>query len=251
MQSNFHIAAFYEFKDMATLGALEEVRAALRALMIEFNVTGTMILATEGFNAALCGEQGQLQNFLRRAESVLATTFKVKLSAHTERPLHKTEVKIKPEIVTLKKDVDIELGKGTHVTPEEWNKLLERDDVLVLDTRNYYEFKSGTFEGAIDPGTTKFSELPQFVEENLKDELDRPVAMFCTGGIRCEKFAPYMRSLGFRNVFQLEGGILKYLEEIPAERSKWKGECFIFDERRSVDSELKQGTNPDYSQEKK
>ena len=120
--------------------------------------------------------------------------------------------------------------------------------MILLDTRNDYEFRTGTFVGAINPETEKFSELPGFVEQNLDPKVHKKVAMFCTGGIRCEKFAPYMRSLGFENVFQLEGGILKYLEVVPPDAHKWEGECFIFDERRSVDRSLNKGSAPDLSQ---
>jgi UPF0176 protein len=135
------------------------------------------------------------------------------------------------------------------VGAEEWNQLISDPETLVLDTRNHYEVKNGSFVGAVDPKTTKFSELPGFVAENFDPTKQKKVAMYCTGGIRCEKLAPYLKSKGFENVFQLKGGILKYLETIPKEESLWEGECFVFDDRVTVDAELKKGTRPDHSLE--
>ena len=145
-------------------------------------------------------------------------------------------MRVKPEIVTLKRTVDLDLSEGTKVSPAEWNEIISDEDVYVLDTRNEYEVEFGTFAGAVDPKTRKFSDLPQFVAENLDPAKHRRVAMFCTGGIRCEKFAPYMKGLGFEEVYQLEGGILRYLEEVPADESLWQGECFVFDGRIAVGS---------------
>jgi UPF0176 protein len=156
-------------------------------------------------------------------------------------------VKVKPEIVTLKQKVEIERGAGTHVSPRKWNELLRDEEVFVLDTRNDYEFQVGSFRRAVNPKTEKFSDLPRFVEENLDPEKHKKVAVFCTGGIRCEKFAPFLKQRGFAEVYQLEGGILKYLEEIPEPESLWDGECFVFDLRVSVDENLKKGTAPDLS----
>jgi UPF0176 protein len=157
-------------------------------------------------------------------------------------------VKIKPEIVTLKQQVDISLGQGTHVKPADWNDLIADPETLVLDARNEYEFLSGTFHNAVDPHIDKFSELPEYVAKNLDPDKHKRVAMFCTGGIRCEKFAPYMKQIGFGDVYQLEGGILKYLEEVPADESLWEGECFVFDERITVGPDLEKGVGPDHSQ---
>ncbi|HNQ15725.1 MAG TPA: rhodanese-like domain-containing protein, partial [Pyrinomonadaceae bacterium] len=134
---------------------------------------------------------------------------------------------------------------------QDWNELIKRDDVLLLDTRNHYEYRVGTFPGAVDPHTDRFSDLPGFVEANLDPGRIRNVAMFCTGGIRCEKFVPYMKGLGFENVYQLDGGILKYLEVVPAEESLWEGECFVFDERITIGSDLRKGEAPDFSAEMK
>jgi UPF0176 protein len=216
--------------------------------MASHSIKGTFILAEEGFNATVCGKPGDVESLVAAAETLLNTSLVLKSSYHAESPFRKIDVKIKPEIVTLKQAVDITAGEGTYVPAERWNDLISDPAVLVLDTRNDYEFMNGTFERAINPKTEKFSDLPEFVAENLDPERHTKVAMFCTGGIRCEKFAPYMKQLGFKEVFQLEGGILRYLEEVPVEESLWRGECFVFDDRRTVDEELKKGTGPDYSQ---
>ncbi len=245
-EGQIQIIAFYEFKDLSAVADLLDIKEGLRSLLRELGVRGTIILANEGYNGMICGEVGQVSDFIARAEKILDTNLIVKSSYFSEAPFRKIDVKIKPEIVTLKKPVDISLGRGTHVKPREWNKLISDPNTIVLDTRNDYEFQTGTFKGAINPNTKKFSELPEFVAENL--DPNKPVAMFCTGGIRCEKFAPYLKQIGFKEVFQLEGGILKYLEETPVEEMLWDGECFVFDERVTLDKHLQKGTGPDYSQ---
>ncbi|MEO7674544.1 MAG: rhodanese-like domain-containing protein, partial [Pyrinomonadaceae bacterium] len=174
-----------------------------------------------------------------------------KSSFHSASPFRKHEVKIKPEIVTLKQLVDISKGAGTHVAAKDWNEVISDPEVFVLDTRNDYEYKNGSFRSAVNPETSKFSELPDFVAKSLDPITHAKIAMFCTGGIRCEKFAPYLKSLGFAEVFQLQGGILKYLEEVPKEAQLWEGECFVFDERRTLTNELGQGSGPDHSQRHK
>lgn len=241
------IAAFYEFKplDVERLGGL---KLEIKELMARTGVRGTVIVAAEGYNGMVCGDSGQMAEFLTSLSGILETTINYKASHHHRAPFRKIDVKIKPEIVTLKKDVDISLGTGTHVPPKAWNDLISDPETLVLDARNDYEYRSGTFPRAINPGVTKFSDLPAYVAETLDEAKHKRVAMFCTGGIRCEKFAPYLKQMGFAEVFQLEGGILKYLEEIEAERSLWQGECFVFDERVTVGHDLKKGSSPDHSQ---
>lgn len=240
------IIAFYEFKDLAEVGDLSAIKESFKDLLRDIGVRGTIILATEGYNGMVCGSAEQITHFVERAEDILGTKLVVKSSFFDKAPFRKIDVKIKPEIVTLKKPVDISLGRGTHVNAAEWNKIISDENTIVLDTRNDYEFRTGTFKGAINPQTEKFSDLPAFVAENL--DPNKRVAMFCTGGIRCEKFAPYLKQIGFKEVFQLEGGILKYLEETPIEEMLWDGECFVFDERVTVDKKLRKGTGPDHSQ---
>ena len=152
-----------------------------------------------------------------------------------EDPFYRSKVKLKKEIVTIGvAGVDPNKQAGTYVNPVDWNALIADPDVLLIDTRNDYEVALGTFEGAADPGTSSFGEFPKFVGENLDPARHRKVAMFCTGGIRCEKASSYMQSQGFREVYHLKGGILKYLEEVPKEQSKWQGDCFVFDHRVAV-----------------
>jgi UPF0176 protein len=245
------IISFYEFKDMTVVGDLPGVKAELRELFNRLGIRGTIILAEEGYNGMVGGTEAAIGRFLVEARGVFKSDIRSKHSTAESAPFRKIDIKIKPEIVTLKKGVDISLGKGTHVEPAEWNTVIADRETLVLDTRNHYEFTTGTFRNAVNPGTTKFSELPAFVEQNLDPRVHKNVAMFCTGGIRCEKFAPYMKQLGFENVYQLKGGILKYLEEVPAEASLWEGECFVFDERITVDHGLNKGAQPDHSQRRK
>lgn len=248
MSEEFQIIAFYEFKEMAELGDLVSKKDHLKAAMLETGVRGTVIIANEGYNGMICGTTDAIKSFRAAAEQILATTLVVKSSFNAAAPFRKIDVKIKPEIVTLKKSVDISLGAGTHVGPDEWNKIITDPETFVLDTRNDYEYQTGTFKNAVNPNTEKFSDLPQFVAENLDPVRHKRVAMFCTGGIRCEKFAPYMKQIGFDEVFQLEGGILKYLENTSSETSLWEGECFVFDERVTVDANLEKGTKQDLSQ---
>jgi len=246
---SFRIITFYEFKRFAS-EQLPEMMTALRQSMKAHSIKGTIILAEEGFNSTVCGEPPSVERFISDTETILDTTLTFKSSFHDACPFRKIDVKIKPEIVTLKKPVDIAKGVGTHVDAARWNEIISDPSVVVLDTRNDYEFMNGTFERAINPHVEKFSDLPAFVEENLDPNVHEKVAMFCTGGIRCEKFAPYLKGLGFKQVFQLDGGILRYLEQTPAEDSLWNGECFVFDDRRTVDENLEKGIGPDYSQTK-
>ncbi len=242
------IISFYEFKELGEPGSLASVKQSLKDAMLRFDVRGTIIIAGEGYNGMVCGLSEDLLDFVMQVETILNTKLVTKSSFTDIAPFRKTDVRIKPEIVTLKKEVDISLGAYTHVRSQEWNRIISDPETLILDTRNDYEYKTGTFEGALNPEISKFSELPEFVAANLDPVRHKRVAMFCTGGIRCEKFAPYMRSLGFPEVFQLEGGILKYLEETSPAESLWKGECFVFDERITVDANLQKGTATDLSQ---
>jgi UPF0176 protein len=242
------IITFYGFKDMCSAGDLIELRDQLRESMREHDILGTIIIAEEGFNASVCGAHSDIAEFVQIASAVLQTGFEFKSSYHDVAPFKKIDVKVKPEIVTLKKPVEISNGVGTHVKPEDWNDLIADPDVFVLDTRNDYEFRSGTFDRAVNPGTEKFSDLPHFITENLDPGTHKKIAMFCTGGIRCEKFAPYMKGLGFENVYQLEGGILKYLETVPPKKQLWRGECYVFDKRVSVNERLEKGVSGDLSQ---
>lgn len=244
----YKIAAFYRFQEFRK-DRLPGFRDKIRALMRENGILGTVILAEEGVNSTVCGTESAIDTFVSRLSATLGVPLSPKYSFVDSPPFRKVDVKVKPEIVTLKKEVDLALGAGTHISAAEWNDMISDPDVVVLDTRNEYEFRTGTFRNAINPSTEKFSDLPEFVSQNLDPAKHKKVAMFCTGGIRCEKFAPYMRSLGFESVFQLEGGILKYLEEVAPSAQLWDGECYIFDRRVTVDKTLRPGGSPDLSQD--
>lgn len=215
--------------------------------MLENSIFGTILIAEEGFNSTVCGRSEDIEKFITKAEKILDTKLSYKSSFHEKIAFKRVKVKIKKEIVTLKKKVEIEKGIGTHVSSREWNEIISDPETIVLDARNDYEYRIGTFRNAVNPKTRSFNELPKFVEKNFDPEKHKKIAMFCTGGIRCEKFAPFMKSLGFENVYQLEGGILKYLEETPPDESLWQGECFVFDERITVDEKLEKGSEEDIS----
>lgn len=243
----FKVVTFYKF---IPLPDLETKSDSLRAAMRAFSIKGTIVLADEGFNSTISGDEKNIQYFLIDAEKILGCGIDYKSSFHSETPFRKIDVKIKPEIVTLKREVDVSLGDGTHVEASEWNALISDPEILVLDARNDYEVMNGSFPSAVNPHTEKFSELPDYVAENLDPAKHKQIAMYCTGGIRCEKFAPYLKAKGFENVYQLKGGILKYLEDIDPAESLWQGECFVFDDRRTVDHKLEKGVQEDYSQAK-
>lgn len=242
--SEFQIITFYEFKPMQDLNKTKKL---LISAMEENFVSGTIILAEEGFNSTVSGKPENIRQFVTAAEAILDAKLNYKSSFHDKTPFRRALVKIRKEIVTLRKKVEIQKGIGTHVAPKEWNKVITDEKVFLLDARNDYEYRVGTFRGAVNPKIRKFSELPRFIEENLNPEKHKKIAMFCTGGIRCEKFAPYLKQIGFENVFQLEGGILKYLEEVSPEESLWEGECFVFDDRITVDENLRKGSARDFS----
>jgi len=232
---------------MTALGSLESVRDRLRLLMRESSIKGIVILAAEGFNSTVCGPATNISAFAEAAERILDSEIRFKSTFHHENPFRRVDVKIKPEIVTFKKHVNTVSESGTHVPPERWNEIISDPATTIIDARNDYEFRTGTFQRAINPGTARFSELPDFVEANLDPERHKKIATFCTGGVRCEKFVPYLKSLGFDEVYQLDGGVLRYLEEIPPADSLWEGECFVFDSRVSVDEKLQKGESEDLS----
>lgn len=239
---SYQVITFYEFKE---LDNLEEMKIKLKEAMIEFSILGTILIAEEGFNSTISGLPENLTNFFKILEETFQTNLKYKTSFHSEQPFLKAKVRIKKEIVMLRQKVKIEKGIGTHAKPSDWNSIISDKQTIVLDTRNDYEVEIGTFKGAINPKIEKFSDLPKFVAENFNPTEHKRIAMFCTGGIRCEKFAPFMREQGFEEVYQLEGGILKYLEETPENESLWEGDCFVFDDRIALNHKLQKGTSQD------
>lgn len=239
-QNEFHVAALYRF---CRLDRFEELRAPLAAFCCERGVKGTLLLAREGINGTVAGSEEAIAGLIGWLEAVPEFAgLEVKFSRAAEMPFHRMKVRLKREIVTMGVEgIDPLKSVGAYVEPNEWNALIADPDTIVVDTRNDYEVSIGTFSGAVDPQTKSFREFPAWVE-NHRDELEgRKVAMFCTGGIRCEKATAYVKSLGIDEVFHLRGGILKYLEEVPVEKSLWEGECFVFDERVSVSHGLAEG----------
>lgn len=248
MAMNYQIITFYEFKKLC---GLDEIKKCLKSAMADFSIYGTFIIAEEGFNSTVCGKITDIENFITVVEKIFDTKIIYKSSFHDEITFKRQKVKIKKEIVTLRKNVDISKGIGTHIKSKDWNEILNDKEMIVLDTRNDYEYKVGTFKGAINPRVGSFNELPEFIEKNLDPAEHKKIALFCTGGIRCEKFAPYLKERGFAEVYQLEGGILRYLEAISSDESLWEGECFVFDERIAVDENLRKGNAEDFSLENK
>ena len=236
----FRVAALYRF---ARLDAFEELRAPLAAFCCERGIKGTLLLAREGINGTVAGSEADIAALIAHLEALEGLAgLEVKYSVAAEMPFHRMKVRLKREIVTMGVgDIDPTTSAGTYVAPADWNALISEPDTIVIDTRNAYEVSIGTFTGAIDPATASFREFPAWVEVHRAELEGRKVAMFCTGGIRCEKATAYVKSLGFEDVFHLKGGILKYLEDVPPEQSLWQGECFVFDERVSVSHGLAEG----------
>ena len=238
----FHVAALYKFTKIADP---QKLRDRLLPKMRNLGISGTIICAPEGINGTIAGGKIALEKIVAfLGEEAALPPEDVKWSTAAQQPFKKCKVKLKPEIVTLREDnIDSANETGDFVTPAQWNEILENPDIIVLDTRNFYETEIGTFKGAIDPKTDSFTDFPDFIEKHLNPDINKEVAMFCTGGIRCEKASAYMRKQGFEKIYQLHGGILKYLEDVPEEDSLWEGECFVFDDRVAIAHGLKEGTS--------
>lgn len=239
--SKFVICALYHF---VILEDFENLRDPLHKVMEDNSVKGTLLLAKEGINGTIAGAREGIDTVLNwlRSDPRLAKVDS-KESYDDEIPFYRTRVKLKKEIVTMGiETIDPKQIVGTYVEPKEWNDLISDPDVLLVDTRNDYEVAIGSFKNAINPETEVFRQFPKFVEENLDVKKHKKVAMFCTGGIRCEKSTAFLKTQGFEEVYHLQGGILKYLEVVPAEESLWEGECFVFDNRVAVNHDLEKGS---------
>lgn len=237
---SYKVVAFYRFVSLETL---PDHQAALKNFCLENGIFGTTLLAPEGVNGTMAGPDAAIdaltdyldQHFgIRQGE--------VKYSRADNMPFERVKIKLKREIITMKQPEAADPTKrvGTYVSVQEWDALVNDPDVVLLDTRNTYETELGIFKNAIDPKIETFKEFPQYVAENLDPTKHKKIAMFCTGGIRCEKASAYMLSQGFETVYHLKGGILKYLEEIPQEQSSWEGSCFVFDERIALEHGLEE-----------
>ncbi len=236
----WRVAALYRF---APLDGFADLREPIADLCRAHGIKGTLLLAAEGINGTIAGSDEAVAAVVAHLESIDGLTgLEVKYSRASAMPFHRMKVRLKKEIVTMGvAGLDPRRSVGAYVEPADWNALIADPDTVVIDTRNDYEVAIGTFRRAIDPHTASFREFPEWVLARREELAGRKVAMFCTGGIRCEKATAYVKSLGIDEVFHLKGGILKYLEEVPAAESLWDGECFVFDERVSVAHGLAEG----------
>lgn len=236
-----NVVSFYRFVDVADPAVLK--KALLRECE-KGDLLGTILVAPEGVNGTLAGDASEIRSVFAWLEDRLGLD--KPLDGHWteagEAPFRRMRVRVKKEIVALgRPDIRPDRGTGQYVSVQEWNRLIADPETLVIDTRNHYEYEVGTFLNAVDPGTDSFREFPDYASQLADEDRDRPLAMFCTGGIRCEKATALMLELGFRQVFHLEGGILKYLEEVGDDDNLWQGECFVFDTRVAVDRDRAEG----------
>ena len=234
------ICALYKF---TRLDDFEAIQIPLKSFLNSLAIRGTLLLAREGINGTISGSKDNIEKVLDYLQSdARFQGIDFKYSYSEKIPFKRLKVKLKKEIVTMGlKEIDPTHSVGTYVKPKDWNDLINDPDVVLIDTRNNYEYEIGSFKGAINPKTETFREFPKFTKNNLEKYRNKKIAMFCTGGIRCEKSTAYLKSEGFENVFHLQGGILKYLEEIGEDESLWEGECFVFDDRVAVKHNLEQG----------
>ena len=235
------ICALYKF---TRLDDFEEIQGPLKIFLDSLNIRGTLLLAKEGVNGTIAGDNDSIMkslDYLKKDERLVGLEYKFSYSE--KPPFKRLKVKLKKEIVTLGiSNIDPIFSSGTYVKPVDWNELINDPDVVLIDTRNNYEFEIGSFKGSINPNTETFREFPAYTKNNLEKYRDKKIAMFCTGGIRCEKSTAYLKSKGFENVFHLQGGILKYLEEVKEDESLWEGECFVFDDRVALNHKLDVGS---------
>jgi len=234
------VSAFYKFTKVGDPLALKD---RLIRYLADTTILGTVLVAKEGVNGTISGSKLEVEHFIAFLSDALGVEhIPFKLATAASRPFHRMKVRLKREIVTLGVNgIDPNREVGQYVPPEQWNALIERDDVLLVDTRNDYEYAVGSFKGALNPHTKSFREFPDYVDRNLDPAKTPKVAMFCTGGIRCEKATGLMLQKGFKEVYHLEGGILEYFNRVDTKQSLWDGECFVFDERVTVNQELEQG----------
>ncbi|UTZ38802.1 rhodanese-related sulfurtransferase [Vibrio campbellii] len=235
--SQYVVCALYKFVELENY---QELREPLLALMEAHGVHGTLLLASEGINGTVAAKREGIDTLLAWLNNEPRLNGIVYKESYSDtQPFNRTKVKLKKEIVTLGVEgIDPRHVVGTYVKPRDWNELIADPEVFVVDTRNDYEIEIGTFKGAVNPNTDTFREFPDYVKQNMDPEKHKKVAMFCTGGIRCEKSTAYMKEQGFDEVYHLEGGILKYLEEVPEEESMWEGDCYVFDGRVAVNHQL-------------
>ena len=242
-ENTITVATLYKFVEIEDKNILQK---NILSLCEENNAKGTILLAEEGINGTISAKKDEILKIINTlALDKRFQNLDVKYSLTNEQPFNRMKVRLKNEIVTIGDDaINPAKISGEYVNPEDWNTLISDPEVLVIDTRNKYETEIGKFKNSIDPRTNSFREFPKWVK-NLKKEIDDPnkkIAMYCTGGIRCEKSTSLLKKEGFKNVYHLKGGILKYLETVPNEESLWDGECFVFDDRVALDEQLEVGS---------
>jgi len=237
---SFTVTALYKF---TTFEDLKPLKTKIYRACIDHQIKGTILLAHEGINGTIAGTEDNIHAILAFLKETVGLKDDEHKESHAdEMPFYRLKVRLKKEIVTIgRADVDPNEIVGTYVDPQDWNAIISDPDTILIDTRNDYEVGIGTFKNAIDPNTKSFRDFPDYVEKNLDPAKHKKVAMFCTGGIRCEKASSYMKKMGFEEVYHLKGGILKYLENIPQDQSLWNGACFVFDQRVSVEHGLEIG----------
>ena len=241
----YKVAALYKFTEVLdSLSLHNEIRKKLK----EFSIYGTILVGDEGINGTISSSNNE--NLLKALNYIKSykefDDLDIKYSSSDKNPFVRLKVKLKEEIVTIgDKSIDPTKSAGEYVEPENWNDLIDDKNTIIIDTRNNYEYSIGTFKNSLNPNTTKFREFPKWLKKNkftAHEKNNKNIAMFCTGGIRCEKASSLMKEKGFKNVYHLKGGILKYFESVSKEKSRWQGECFVFDDRVSVKHDLSQGT---------
>ncbi|MES2215386.1 MAG: rhodanese-like domain-containing protein [Pseudomonadota bacterium] len=237
MAPEIAIVSFYSFVK------IEEPEMLIPKILLvgkKKSLRGTILIAKEGFNGSISGPLDKTEILLEAITNLTnASDVNVKINYSKEHPFHKLKVKLKPEIISMGIDqFEVAGNTGEYIETKDWDEFISRDDVILVDTRNDYEVEVGTFEKAIDPKTETFKQFPEWAKANSDLFKDKKIAMCCTGGVRCEKSTAYMKSLGYNEVYHLKGGILQYLEDTGNQNGKWRGECFVFDDRRAVDDDL-------------
>ncbi|MEC7880371.1 MAG: rhodanese-related sulfurtransferase [Chloroflexota bacterium] len=237
--SKFIVLAFYQFIERKDL---DEVESLLKKKCIFSKIKGTILLSSEGINGTVSGSEKSILELSSYFKEIGYGNLNEKLSSSKFLPFPRLKVRIKDEIVTFKEDLDLINNRGEYIDAAKWNDLIDDPELILVDVRNDFEVQMGSFEKAENPDTKSFTDFKKYAEEKLLQNKNTKVAMFCTGGIRCEKASSYLVGQGMKNVYQLKGGILSYLEKIDESSSKWKGECFVFDRRVSIKTGLKEGT---------
>ncbi len=242
----FKVAAFYCFNNLLD-GDIIYLIDELKSIAVELSIKGTILLANEGFNGTICGSEYAVDKLISILTCYTSDNkFELKFSYSDQQAFRRLKIRRKPEIVTMGiKDIDPSSNVGKYVEPHDWNEFIDDEDTIVIDTRNHYEISIGTFNNSLNPQTANFREFPKWVDQKLSyianQDNNKRVAMFCTGGIRCEKASSYLKKKGFHNVYHLHGGILRYLETVPVADSRWQGECFVFDQRVALNHQLVKG----------